>query len=198
MKRPATLWILFGSAILWFLGLMLLWMQVAAWTSYPAAGITQIVLENGARDWVRTVRKFPGLLEVNTRIKVDIPGRGRGELVAEVDPARYAYGFPLFLALLLASRSSRILRRALAGYVFLLIPQAFSLTFDILKQVMVAADSTASLGVAQWQLEAIALGYQYGALLLPTLAPVALWLWLDREFLATVIVDGWLRKTAGD
>lgn len=43
---------------------------------------------------------------------------------------------------------------------------------------------TLPLGIASWQMEAIALDYQFGSLLLPTLAPVALWLLLDREFFA--------------
>ena len=104
----------------------------------------------------------------------------------------------MFLALLLASRSQHFFRRSLTGYVILLIPQTFSMVFDILKQIIVVAGSPGSLGIAQWQMESIALGYQFGALLLPTLAPVALWLWLDRAFFAAVIVDGWLRKAAAE
>jgi hypothetical protein len=41
------------------------------------------------------------------------------------------------------------------------------------------------------------MGYQMGSLLLPTLAPVALWLWFERSFFASVILDGWMRRTPG-
>jgi len=198
MNRPASLASFSGWAVAWFLALTILWMQVSAWTSYPAASIAHIVLGNGATGWVRSIHNAPGLLQVDTRIVVDIPGKGQGELVAEADPARYAYGFPLFLALLLASGSRHLLRRALAGYVILLIPQTFSVVLDILKQIIVAAGSPGPLGIAQWQMECIALGYQFGSLLLPTLAPVALWLWFDRAFFAAVILDGWLRKAAAE
>ena len=58
-----------------------------------------------------------------------------------------------------------------------------------------AAGHPESLGIASWQMEAIALGYQFGSLLLPTLAPIALWFWFDRAFFAAVIVEGWLRRT---
>jgi hypothetical protein len=50
------------------------------------------------------------------------------------------------------------------------------------------------MGVAQWQLEAIAFAYQMSTLLLPTLTPVVLWLLFDRAFLAAVMLDGWLRR----
>jgi len=202
MNRPASLASFSGWAVAWFLALTILWLQVSAWTSYPAASIAHIVLGNGATDWVRSIHNAPGLLQVDTRVLVTMPeqeqGSGMAELIAEANPAHFAYGLPLFLALLLASRSQHFFRRSLTGYVILLIPQTFSLVFDILKQIMVSAGNPAALGITRWQMEGIALGYQFGSLLLPTLAPVILWLWLDRAFFAAVILDGWLRKTAAE
>lgn len=194
--KPSSLGVFFASATAWFLALTLLWLQISAWTSYPVAGITHMVLEQGAKDWVRKIHKTPGQLQVDTRIEMSIPGQGRAELIVEVDPAHNAYGLPLFFALLLAARGRHLIRRALAGYLLLLIPQAFSLIFDILKQIIVAGGTPAHLGIASWTLEAIALSFQFGSLVLPTLAPVALWLWLDQDFFEAVLVGGWLRKTS--
>lgn len=194
MKRFASLGIFFAGAIAWFLALTLLWLQVSAWTSYPVAGIAHVVLEYGAKDWVRKVHKAPGKLEAETRVVISVSGQGqegrRAELVVEVDPSHYAYGLALFLALLFASRSKRLISKALAGYFILLLPQTFSLVSEILRQIMVASGDPAALGIAAWQMEAIALGYQFGSLLLPTLAPAALWLWFEREYFAAVIVGG--------
>ncbi len=201
MARPATVWGFFFAALAWFLALTLLWMQVSAWTSYPAGGLAHIVLGNGAAQWVRAVHKEPGRIEVDTRVVVPAAAQGNrqavAELIAEVETARYAYGLPLFLALLFAARGRQIVRRALLGYAILLVPQAFSLVFSILKQVIVAGGSPAALGVAAWQMEGIALGYQFGSLLLPTLAPVLLWLWFDRAFFSSIVVEGWLARNAG-
>jgi hypothetical protein len=135
---------------------------------------------------------------VDTRIAVLVPGqeaRGRADLFIEADAARYAYSLPLFIALLAAARSRDFLWKALTGYVLLLFPQAFSLCFDVLRQIIVAGGHPRILEVAQWQLEAIALGYQVGALLLPTVAPAVLWLYFERSFFAAVIVDGMLRRS---
>ncbi len=198
-KPPTSLWVFFASAIGWFLLITLLWMQVSKWTSYPVGTLTGVALESGASYWVRSVHHVPGNIEVETRIEVALPDavkkqKGTAELVAQADPAHYGYGLPLFLALLLASRSQRLLKRALAGYFVLLLPQAFSLTFEILRQITVAGGRPGVLHVDQWQIEGIALGYQVGSLLLPTLAPVALWLYLDRTFFESVILGGWLRR----
>jgi hypothetical protein len=71
--------------------------------------------------------------------------------------------------------------KLLGGSLLLLPAQAFSLTLDLLKQMAIAMPGGApALGIAQWQLEAIGLGYQLGALVVPTLVPVLLWLWLDQ------------------
>jgi hypothetical protein len=202
MRRPLSLWTFALGVPLWFVALTLLWMPVSPWTSFPAALLARAALPQGASGWVRAAHATPHRLEVDTRIEVFVAGRPRSdgvtELVVEAEPAHYAYGLPLFLALLAASRSRRFARRAAAGYLLLLVPQAFSLSFDVLRQIVDGGGGPLALGVAQWQLEAIALGYQCGSLLLPALAPVMLWLWFERRFLATVLLEGWLLRRVAD
>ena len=43
----------------------------------------------------------------------------------------------------------------------------------------------------------IAYGYQLGTLLVPTVAPIVIWLWLDNKYVTTVLFDGWFDKKAG-
>jgi len=196
---PKSLAVFFTTALVLFLALTLLWMPVSKWTSYPTAWLTHLTLDQGARYWVRSVHTEPGHIEVETRIAVRMAGnspkQGVAELVAEGDPAHYTYGLPLFLALLLASRARQLLKKVLVGYVILLLPQTFSLVMEVLRQIMKAGGRAGALAVDQWQLEAIAMGYQVGSLLLPTLAPVVLWLWLERSYFQTVMVAGWARRT---
>lgn len=197
MRPPASLAAFFVTAIASLLLLTFAWMQVSKWTSYPVSGIAHIVLDYAAKDWIRSIEKAPGTFVVDTRIAVVVPGhesRGSAELVVEADPAHYTYGLPLFIALLVAARSRHFLRKAIAGYLLLLVPQAFSMIFDVLKQIIVAGGSPANLNIAAWQMEAIALGYQIGALLLPTVAPAVVWLRFERHFFAAVLIDGMLRR----
>lgn len=199
-SAPQSLGVFFASALGWFLFCTLLWIQVSNWTSYPVAGLTGWVLENTASYWVRSTHVAPGHIEVETRITVMLPGaqagQGRAELVAEANPSRYAYGLPLLVALLLAARSQQLLKKLTLGYLLLLIPQTFSLSLELLRQIMAAGGRTGGLNIGQWQMEGIAMGYQVGSLLLPTLAPVLLWLWLERAFFAAVVLDGLMRRQA--
>lgn len=198
MRRPSALTIFVLSAFAWLVVLTLVWTKVTTWTSYPLAVISHVALEQVAPMWVRSVHKKPGLIEVDTSVEVTAKdGSGRkGDVVVESDPGRYAYGLPIFLALLLAARGASGMRgrvqRGLLGYVLLMPTQAFSLVMHLLMQVVMAAGlDTRALRVDMWQIEAIVYGYQVGVLVLPTLVPVLVWLWLDREFFKTVIVQGW-------
>lgn len=202
MRRPAPLTAFFGLAVIWLVVLTALWVPVSGWTSYPAAALSHMALDVGAKQWVREVQKSPDHFEVHTSIVVPVHAggvQGSGEIIVETDAAHYAYGLPLLLALLFASRSRRLVARALFGYALLLLPQAFSLTLHVLKEIVIAAPGGATqLGIARWQLETIVLGYQLGTLLLPTLAPVVVWLWLDRSFFASVLLDGWMRRRVAE
>jgi hypothetical protein len=187
----------FLAAIAWLLVLTAGWMTVSRWTSQPVGFLAQVALEQAAPYWVRSVRLTPGLIEADTRIEVRVPGAAsgaRGELMVDAKTAHYSYGLPILLALLLAARSRGLWRRAVAGYLLLLPFQAFSLMFDLLKQMGVAAaGGAAALGIDQWQLEGIGFGYQFGTLVLPTLAPIMLWLWMDRDFFRQVVAEQWLQ-----
>jgi len=198
MRRPSVLVTFALSAFVGVLALTLLWTKVSPWTSYPVAVISHMVLERVTPMWVRTVRTSPGHIEVDTTVEVPVDKAGgrRAEVTLDADPGRYAYGLPIFLALLLAARVSAKaggrLRRAVMGYLLLLPAQAASLVMFLLMQLALTARmDTAALRVGSWELNTIVFGYQLGVLVLPTLVPVLVWLWLDRQFFTTVIVQGW-------
>lgn len=194
MRRPSAFAIFALSAFGWMLALTALWTQVSAWTSYPVGVLSSMALEQGAPMWVREVHLRPGVMDVDTRVAIPVPSAGgrKAEFTIDVSPARYAYGLPIFLALLLAARGPRRLARAAIGYLVLLPAQAFSLTLYTLMQLVLTAQLDARLlRIDQWQLEALVYGYQVGSLVVPTLAPVLVWLWLDRQFVARVVVLAW-------
>ena len=82
--------------------------------------------------------------------------------------------------------------RGVVGYLVLLPAQAFSLSMYALMQLVLAAQVNARLlRIDPWQLELLVYGYQVGSLVVPTLAPILVWLWLDRQFVAKVVVPAW-------
>lgn len=194
MRKPSPFVVFVASAFGWMLALTVLWTQISPWTSYPVGVISSVALEQGAPMWVREVRLKPGVMDVDTRVAIPVPSAGgrRAEVTIDVNPARYAYGLPIFLALLLAARGTGRLMRGVVGYLVLLPAQAFSLSMYALMQLVLAAQVNARLlRIAPWQLELLVYGYQVGSLVVPTLAPILVWLWLDRQFVAKVVVPAW-------
>lgn len=118
-------------------------------------------------------------------IKLEMPYRPGGvpRIAAEVEvaAAKYTYGIALFLALALAAKESRRPVGIAIGTAILLALPAFGIAFDALKQLGATPGLPPFLRWGAGLREAIALGYQAGALLLPTLAPVAIWLVLARD-----------------
>lgn len=200
MKRLPPIIAFFLAAVAWLVPLTVGWSYVSGWTSHPAAVLSHMALEFGAPDWVAEVAKEPGRIEAQTRILVAAPGGApgaRGDIVVDAKPSHYGYGLPIFLALLFAAGSKNLWGKAVVGYALMLPFQAFSLTLDLLKQMAVPAlGGVKALGIQQWQLEAIAFGYQLGALVLPTLVPVVLWVWLDQSFFERVVAHA-LRPRPG-
>jgi hypothetical protein len=116
-----------------------------------------------------------------TRLAVTTPAGEHAVLVAEVDPFVYTFGLPLFVALMLASRAR--IWKILAGAAALLPFQAWGIGFDVLAKLgtQMGPAIAAQVGFSRGGLEAIALGYQVGSLLLPTLMPVVLWAAFCRQ-----------------
>lgn len=198
MRRPSPLMTFVLSALALMVGLTLMWTKISPWTSYPVAVLAHVVLEQGAPMWVRAVHIRPGSIEVDTTVEVAVPQAGgrMAEITLDADPGRYAYGLPIFLALLLAARivgqSGGRWPLALAGYLLLLPAQVFSLVMYLLMQMVLAVQlNTRALRVDPWQVEAVIYGYQLGVLVLPTLAPIAIWLWLDQQFFRSFVLSRW-------
>src|SRR2546427_205292 len=156
--------------------LTLAWTLAAGWLAVPVSGMSKWVLENAANGWVQRVDlETPRNLVVNSSVQVSNEQTGwrRAEAIVEVDPARYGYGLPVLVAMLLAAWGPGRWWRILVGYVALLPLQTFSVVSQVLMQLCLAARLDLNvLGIQTWQLEAIVYAYQMGGLMVPTLCPV--------------------------
>lgn len=180
--------------------LTLAWTLAAGWLAVPVSGMSKWVLENAANGWVQRVDlETLRSLVVNSSVQVSNEQTGwrRAEAIVEVDPARYGYGLPVLVAMLLAAWGPGRWWRILVGYVALLPLQTFSVVTQVLMQLCLAAKLDLNvLGLQGWQLNAIVYGYQMGGLMVPTLAPVLLWLVLDMGFVRRVLLPAWNRSRA--
>jgi hypothetical protein len=195
------------------IALTLAWRPVAGTLAAPAAWLAATTMRTLFPDWVRSAKGGAGRLEVETRLTVKptpqqmadakragqaIPEGAVAEVVLETDPSLPGYGLPILLALLLAARGKRLILRALLGAACLVPFQAYCLVTELLKQAAITSGAAAQTGFSALQINLIAYAYQLGALLVPTLAPILIWVWLDRAFFAAVVIEGWLERTQAE
>lgn len=182
----------FLKGAIWLVALTIAWSFVADWTMRPAATTAAVTLKAAFSWWVKGGQYVDDSFELETRIQVPVANAPPGTvavLVATSKPAHYGYGLPMLLALLLASGSRRLVRNVILGILALIPCQAFSIVFDLLKQIVILGGpaAAAQTGFSSLAVNVIALCYQFGVLLLPTLVPIMIWLLLERQFVAALI-----------
>lgn len=179
----------------WFAAFLLLWFWLAPWLAVPVGGLAGALMRGLFPAWVEALERSGTTLTLLTSLPALSAEGGRvGALVVETSYLRFAYGLPLLPALLLAARARRPLPKILVGGLLLIPFQAWGVCFEWLQQALFLGGAAAvqRLGFSGWQVEAVALGYQFGSLALPTLMPVLLWLAFDRRFAASLFMAGWL------
>lgn len=194
--NPLYLFLL--KAALWLPVCLGLWYWKAEWFNAPAAMVSGWIMQTFFSGWVESAAWGQRIFGIATTLKIGAaPGMPEGEyaLVLEADPLAYGYGLPLFAALLLAGGEANRWCKLVPGALLLAPFQVWGICFDLLKQAAVTSGAgvSAQTGFSPWQVEGIAFGYQFGALVLPAVAPVVLWLWLDRGLLAMLVPEKALR-----
>jgi hypothetical protein len=156
------------GAILWLPPCFAVWYLAAGPHAGIAAGLARFIVDVFAAGLVMGVERHGLDLVFVTRLAV--PGHA-GLITAEVNPLIYTYGLALFLALMLAARARW--EDFLFGAAILMVFQAWGIAFGFLVQVGVTLGPEVALqaGLGGWRREAIALGYQLGSLVLPSVAP---------------------------
>lgn len=130
---------------------------------------------------IQFVRARGALLEVGLHVdKLWVNGEYRSATVVHnVDGLLYTHGMAFFLALLSASSGWHWRRGHLLAFA-LLWPVAILSLFIHILWLSVFAHATAA-ALPAWLAEGLVVADHVGGLVLPTLTPVALWLWVERR-----------------
>jgi hypothetical protein len=187
------------KVVLWLPVCLGIWYWKAEWFNSLAVMVSSWIMQSFFSGWVESMEWSQRILSVATTLKLGMsPEMPRGEytLMLEVNPLTYGFGLPLFIALLLAGSEANRWRKLALGALLLIPFQVWGICFDLLKQAAVTAGPVVAeqTGFSSWKIEGIALGYQFGALILPALAPIGLWLALNTRFIPMLLLEGALRE----
>lgn len=182
------------SAALWLPACFFLWAVFAGVVIWPVGRITALALEALVPDVIGSVTQLGASLEVETRLQTTASADGRiGLFVLTINPLIYAWCLALFAGLVMATplEVRQRLVQLVIGLCVLWLVSAWGATFDVLKLLAFDAGpvGAASVTRAGWSQEAVALGYQFGYLILPAVTPIVLWVLFNRRFLEELV--GW-------
>ena len=182
-------------ALLWLPLSFFFWFYFASPLVWPVVKLAKLGLVTLWPDLFSDVVQNGHSMEVTTHLLVNQvapDGRsGIGELVLVQNPLLYGYSLPLFSGLAMATPISA--RTRLAHFAVALsviwIAQALGVVAEAFKMIAfnsgaAGANAITNAGISP---DVIALGYQFGYLILPAVVPVALWLGLNRKFIDSLV-----------
>lgn len=179
------------------------WYYLAILITSPLTHVVDWVMAGLFPQVITSVEQQGYVLDVVTRFSPPstpgLPAGPTGELVFELNPLIYGYSLPLYTALVLATPGNVNAKWGnwILGMLLLFPVQVWGVCFDILKTLLfrLGTEVGGQLGFSHWQIEGVALGYQFGSLILPAVTPVVLWIAFHRAYLGT-LVPGLSRRFA--
>lgn len=182
------------AAALWLPMAFFLWAVLSSVVVWPVGRIAGWVLPWLLPQAISAVEQSAATLDVVTRLQTDggVPGQV-GVLVLSVNPLIYAWSIALYAGLVMATplRARQRALQLVLGCAVLLLTTSWGAVFDVLKLLAFNAGPLGSAAIARagMEVDAVALGYQFGYLILPAVTPVALWVIQNRLFLEQLV--GW-------
>jgi hypothetical protein len=163
------------------------WYLAAPLLVWPVALLTELITRS-TFDWVKNVEQMGPLVTFVTSLKPDEaanPSGVKAVLSVESNVLLFSFGLPMLAALILAAQEPHRVWMLLIGYAVLLPFQTFSVVADFLKNAAILAGPAVAsqTNLNAWQREVIVFCYQFGTLILPTVAPAIVWVLMHRRFL---------------
>lgn len=194
---PASLGRFVLRVAAWLPPAFAVWYLAGPLFAWPIAMLTTVVTRVGFADLVQAVEQQGHLLTIVSTLKPTLAttqNTASGVLSVEVNTLLYSFGFPMLAALTLAARQPRVVRTLLVGYAVLAPFVTWGLVAEFLKRIVFdAGPAVASqAGFTAPQREVIAFAYQFGSLIIPTVAPAVFWVLTHRRFL-----EGFAGREAG-
>ena len=185
-------WFFFAGPMVWPVIALVRFVLLTAWPQlFTAVSQGADLLDAQGR----VLEHLPYLMQLSTSVMVDVAEPGAaprfGLIEPTVNPMVYGYALPLFAGLVLATPVSarRRMAQLAVGIPLIWVAQAFGVVSESLKTVVIdagplGAEAAARAGLS---INLIALCYQFGYLVLPSLVPAVLWIACNRAFIDLLI-----------
>ena len=170
----------------------LIWYYLAGYLLVPVGWFSSLGIDLMASGKLESLSISGRMMTLETNLQVQTPDGRTGYLLLEMNPLVYCWNLPLLIAMTMAAGFRNLLGvRLIIAYIGLLPFQAWGVTFDFLKltTIQYGPEISKQMGYGSLGREVIALGYQFGFLMLPVISASALWIILHRWFIREIILE---------
>ncbi|MEP6996290.1 MAG: exosortase H-associated membrane protein [Betaproteobacteria bacterium] len=172
----------------WLACTLFVWWFASPVLSWPVAVLAELVSRVALPDLVQAVEQHGDSITFVTSLhaaNATVAAAAGGVVSDDIDVRHFTFGLPLLAALILAARAPHRVRNLLIGYAILLPFQTWGVLAELLEDIAVGFGPgvASQTGFGAWQREAIAFGYQFGTLILPTVVPAVVWVLMHRRLL---------------
>ncbi len=183
LQSPVARFIL--RVLAWLPIAFVVWYFAAPLLLWPAGWLVKAVSYAGFGDLVRQVDQAGHIFTFATTLRPGRTGHALAAVTVDVNALLYAFGLPLFAALTLAAAEPARARTLAIGYGVMLPVIAWGATADFLKNIAITSGPAiaSQTGFSAAQREVIAFAFQFGSLILPTVAPAITWVVTHRNYL---------------
>lgn len=174
------------KTLLWLPVCFVGWYLGAALFSFPAIWLSDLLLPLVFPGVIEGVEQQGYMVDIVTQLNVQAANGQTGQFVFSFNALKYGYGFPLILAMMLATPYSiyNKLDDMTYGLLVVVFAQAWGICFEASSSLLlktgdeITSQASALLPFTQGEffLNFIALGYQLGFLILPAIVPIAFWI----------------------
>lgn len=167
----------------WLACTLFVWWLASPLLAWPVGLLAELVSHLALPDLVQAVEQHGDAITFVTSLHA---ANATGGVVSDdIDVRHFTFGLPLLAALILAASAPHRIRNLLLGYAILLPFQTWGVIAEFLEDIAVGFGPgvASQTGFSALQREAIAFGYQFGTLILPTVVPAVVWVMMHRRLL---------------
>ena len=159
-----------------------IWFAAGAPFAAPAVWLCDVALTGLYPDIIEQTGLNGVNMIVKTKFGINKAGilethQSANQIALEINTRLVSYSIAFYAALIFASKINNGLYSFCVGLFWLWVVMAFGLASIMGKDLLLLAGSLVSEESLVPSLNTVALAYQFSVLLIPTLAPVCLWVW---------------------
>ncbi|MGR9107350.1 MAG: exosortase H-associated membrane protein [Gammaproteobacteria bacterium] len=202
MLRNSGIASLVFRTTLWLPLCFLIWYVAADLLLAPIEWLSSILLSAVLPGSLADAQLEQGSILFDTHYRIHAADGRIGEASFAISALNYTYNLPVIAALSIAvSRWQTIARRISLSYLLLLPLWLWGVVFHFIKTVAtgLGPEISAAVGIHGLPLEAVALSYQFGYLMMPNIAVPLVWLYVCRDEIPLLLRDviNWSPSSVG-